>query len=307
MKKILIVLGITLVLFLGYIYLIIPSEFRTVVMETVNAPDGAVRRFAASPERWAEWWPQRKDARFTYKGSSFTLGNVLPSEINIDLRHEDIAVPTELTVVSLSKDSTIVTWQCHLPAPSNPIKRMKLYEQWNKAAANMQDLLHALNTFVAKKDNVYKMPIQQLRVTDTLLVTTKRIISTPPSTSDIYAEIKKLRDYITGQGATATNAPMLNINRLDSNQYQFMVGIPVNKTLPGNSTIIFKRMVEGKILVAEVKGGPVTIRRAFEQLELYVQDYRKEAPAISYEMLVTDRQQNTDTSAWFTRLYYPIL
>jgi hypothetical protein len=171
----------------------------------------------------------------------------------------------------------------------------------------MHELLHQLGAFLTQKENVYSINIQQLQVTDTLVITTKAITAAPPTTEEVYAQVKKLRDYIGNHGATATNPPMLNVRKLDNNQYQFMVGVPVNKPLPDNGNILFKRMVPGKILVSEVRGGPVTVQRAFEQLEFYVQDYRREAPAISYEMLVTDRQQTKDTSSWYTRLYYPIL
>jgi len=63
----------------------------------------------------------------------------------------------------------------------------------------------------------------------------------------------------------------------------------------------------GFILEGEVKNGPYTIDAAMEQLEVYRADHQYTSPAIPYQLLVTDRLKETDTSKWITKLYYPIL
>jgi hypothetical protein len=101
---------------------------------------------------------------------------------------------------------------------------------------------------------------------------------------------------------------MLHITTSDSLQFTTRVAIPVNKKLPGSGSISYRWMLGGgNILVTEVKGGPYSIRQAFRQLEYYVVDHRRIAPAIPYESLVTDRRSQKDTAQWVTRIYYPVM
>ena len=85
-----------------------------------------------------------------------------------------------------------------------------------------------------------------------------------------------------------------------------MVAIPVSKSIPTNNNFLFKRMVPGKILVTEVKGGTYTTGEALKQLEIYRSDNHLRSPAIPFESLVTDRSREPDTSKWVTKIYYPV-
>lgn len=100
---------------------------------------------------------------------------------------------------------------------------------------------------------------------------------------------------------------MLNIRREDSTYFEAMVAIPVNKQLPNQGKIAFKRMFAGIILVTEVAGGPQRIKEAFSQLQVYMQDYEYQPPVIPFESLITDRSKETDTAKWVTKIYYPVL
>jgi hypothetical protein len=85
-----------------------------------------------------------------------------------------------------------------------------------------------------------------------------------------------------------------------------MVAIPTKTDLPSEGNFSLKKMVLGNILMAEVKGGMYTILKGEEEMTNYVNDYKKTAPAIPFQSLVTNRLVETDTSKWITRLYYPI-
>jgi hypothetical protein len=63
----------------------------------------------------------------------------------------------------------------------------------------------------------------------------------------------------------------------------------------------------GNILITEVKGGPASIKKAFNEMETYITDYRRTAPAIPFQSLITDRSKEPDTSKWVTKIYYPVM
>ena len=85
-----------------------------------------------------------------------------------------------------------------------------------------------------------------------------------------------------------------------------MVAVPTKTELPSEGNFQLKKMIRGNILLAEVKGGLHTIINGEQELDNYVNDYKKIAPAIPFQSLVTNRQLVTDTSKWVTQLYYPI-
>lgn len=101
---------------------------------------------------------------------------------------------------------------------------------------------------------------------------------------------------------------MLNLSTTDSLSFTCMVGLPIDRIVETsyNSSTRFVRMVPGQFLTAEVKGGPYTIKKAHQMMQLYFQDYKRTAMAIPFEYLVTDRLAEKDTTQWITKLYAPV-
>ena len=99
---------------------------------------------------------------------------------------------------------------------------------------------------------------------------------------------------------------MLNVMKTD-NSYVAMTAIPVDRELPATNEFASKFMLKGgNILEAEIKGGPFTIERSFNELENYRADHKYTSPAIPFQSLVTDRAREKDTAKWITKLYYPV-
>jgi hypothetical protein len=84
------------------------------------------------------------------------------------------------------------------------------------------------------------------------------------------------------------------------------VAIPINKRLPDKGPFFQRHMVPGKFLFTTIQGGPGTIQHTFKQLQLYVEDFRRTAMAIPFQLLVTDRMGDPDTSKWITHIYVPV-
>src|SRR5436190_1348006 len=103
------------------------------------------------------------------------------------------------------------------------------------------------------------------------------------------------------------NSPMLNVFELGNSRYEAMTAIPVDKALPKTNEFAPKFLLKGgNILEVNIQGGPYAIEKGLKGLENYRADYKFDSPAIPYQLLVTDRAKEPDTTKWITRLYYPV-
>jgi hypothetical protein len=103
-------------------------------------------------------------------------------------------------------------------------------------------------------------------------------------------------------------SPMLNIMKIDNANYTAQVGLPVDKKLPEEGDIALKWMMkDGNILAGDVTGGPKQIEEAMKQFEKYILDYQRSIIAIPFQMLITDRTKEPDSTRWVTRIYYPVV
>ncbi len=308
MKKWLVSFAVVIILMIACFYFFIPSRLIITNQITVQCTEAGTKRFVFNNVQWKNWWPgENKDSTFTYKNDSYSLKAGYYNSAAIVIQHDGKYITSVMNVLTAGKDAVTITWQTDAGEYKNPFTRMAHYIKANDIKQNMDEILHHLKTYLEKAENVYGMKVEQTLVRDTFLVSTQKTLSAYPVTSDVYTLVNQLREFIKQQAGIETNPPMLHILREDSAAYTVKVAIPVNKEIKGNSSISFKEMVKGNILVAEVKGGPYTISHAMDMLQTYVLDYQKTSPAIPFESLVTDRSVVTDTSKWVTKIYYPVM
>jgi hypothetical protein len=86
-----------------------------------------------------------------------------------------------------------------------------------------------------------------------------------------------------------------------------MVAIPVGSRMMSEGDFLFSRLVPGKFLFTEVKGGPAAVDRALSGIKDYIRDYQRTVMAVPFQSLVTDRMQEPDSTRWVTRIYYPVM
>jgi hypothetical protein len=226
--------------------------------------------------------------------------------VEVPINYKDSEWSSFISFNELAPDSTRVEWSTKMEMSANPLKRIQQYQHAGKIHQSMAEILEQLQKFTANNENIYRFKIVRTKLADSLLVTTKSISKAYPSNEEYYTLIQKLQKYLSDKKATPVNYPMLNIARVDSNTYETTVAIPVNKVLPANGDILFKKMFPGNILTADVSGGLYTVEEGFRQLTNYVSDFQLVPPAIPFQSLVTDRLLQKDTAKWMTKLYYPI-
>jgi len=170
----------------------------------------------------------------------------------------------------------------------------------------MSGILSAFKTFIEEKKNVYGVDIEHTYSKDSVLITLVNFVQEYPSTELIYRMLDSVRAYVDAEGAKVITPPLLNVSRRADSQYRTMVALSVDRQLKGTKRIIQKRFVPYKMIEAEVTGGVYKVDRAMEQLFKYRDDSHLSIMSIPFELLITDRRKEQDTSRWVTRVCAPI-
>lgn len=316
MKKWLMVIGGIIVLFFAGLYILIPSQFDIVETVKVNCPHSAVKRMIDNPTTWSKWWPGENtkpekltDTSATYSINGLTV-DIVTGKYNaagVNINSGDDTYKGVLILLPLTADSVMMQWKCSMAASNNPITRLSQYFSYDKAGNSVAEVLAKLHVFLENKLNIYGINITQGRVSDTLLISTKKMFDHYPTVADRATMIESVKSFMATRGISQTHYPMTNAMKLDSTHYEAMVAIPINKPTDNSGAFIIKRMPPGKILITDpVKGGLAQIEDAFTQINYYVKDYQRLAPAIPFESWEVDRNMEKDTSKWVTRIYYPV-
>ncbi len=316
MKKWIIILLCLLALVIAGVYIFIPSELSIKKEMIVGANPQGVYRTLSNEDNWIKWLPgkkketsrqERRDTPFNYNGYGFHVNKRTPHALEILLSNSDSILSSALLILPLNVDSSGLKWKASIITGSNPFKKIRGYFQAKKIAGNMGDVLTAMKLFLSEKQNIYDICVYQRKVKDTMLISVRETFMRYPSTAEIYVMIGKLRNYIIEQNGRETNDPMLHIEMADSNRFEAMVAIPVDRSLPEQKNFYVKRMLyQGNILEAEVMGGTEDVKKAHVQFQHYISDYRRTSPFLPFEMLVTDRSKEPDTSKWITKIFYPV-
>lgn len=281
-----------------------PSNKQRIAFQ-INAKENVVRRSLQEQDKWQKWWPLNEE-RFLYHNQNFNQYGALINKVNIGIHYGDTLINSSIIIYSKKADTSVVEWLVAFPTPSGIAQKIKLY--FTKRDLHDKMLRHSalLKQFAEKEENIYGMKIREENVVDPHLVSIKVKMTSYPSTDTIYRMIDQLRNYIKQQGAVENNSPMLHVEKTGDSFYVVMVALATNKPLTGTNIILPKKMVLGRILVAEIKGGQFTVDKQLKELENYVQDNNRNSPAIPYASLVTDRRKESDTTKWVTNIYYPV-
>jgi hypothetical protein len=309
MKKIVLALLLLAVVALAALYLLIPSTLTITKTLSARANQHSVYRALVNEKDWLRWWPgDHKNNVFRLNGVNYTEGRqqFTAQEILVQSEDDRQSHSSQIIIVSADVDSVQVGWEMKLETGTSPFARFNNYRKAQELGRNMEQILSAFGTYISKKSNLYGFDIRETKVKDTVMMGTKGTTTGFPPVSHTYSLINKVKEHIRKTGGQETNNPMMHVMDLGNNQYETMVAIPVNKLLPESKDVYVKRMILGNILEGEVKGGYGVILSSLKSMDYYIKDYRKTPPAIPFQMIITDRSAEPDSSKWVTRLYYPV-
>lgn len=276
-------------------YFLIPSPIAMADRVTLNTSANGAYRVLTKQEVWNNFSP-----------GTFRLHKQLVNTIYVDVDVKGYRAPVSILLIPLSKDSVILSWNTEFPVVKNPVSKIRQYFRAIATRDKLHEAFEKLETFVQDNENVYGIHINETSTHDTLLIATRFTSSTFPSDQLIYSYINKLQSYAASIGVAQTSPPMLNISKSDSTHFYNMVAIPINTKAPDSDSIFFVRMVPGRFLTTEVKGGHYTIQQAHTMMSQYFRDFNRLSMAIPFEYLVTNRIQEADTTKWVTRIYGPV-
>lgn len=319
MKKALVYVLVLIIALIAAIYIFIPNKLNVVREVLVNANSFGVYRSLADENAWHKWWPVRpghpggpnksttNSTLPEYDGYQFEVRNQLFKTLEVGIKGNGKEYSSGILFIPLEHDSSAIRWEVPIETGSNPINKLKLYFEARDIANTLSDLLKSMTPYMEKEENIYNLSVKQGMVVDTVFVSNRTVFNHFPTTEEVYAMIQKLHDHINKQNAKEKGYPMLNIDSSGANkEYQVMVAIATDRLLPETGEVKVKRMIQGNILVADVKGGPSTIKEGMYQLHEYVRDHQRTPAAIPFQLLVTDRMKEKDTTKWVTELRYPV-
>ena len=305
MKKTLIGLILLIAVALISVYLLIPGRLK--IETTISLPVAlpGVSRTLTDENNWKKLWPG--ETPFNYNKQTYSIRIKISSVFDIDIYSDKDTVNSRMEFVSIGNDMMTIGWHAEQITSSNPFTRFSQYRYAKVTEKNMGEILKAMKAFLEKTKNIYGVEIKETLVTDSVLISIRRSFEHYPNVREIDAMIQDLRKYIIQNNGIEKNLPMLNVQKLDSSHYEAMSAIPVDKALPRTPEFAPKFLLKGgNILEAQVQGGLYTIETSLQEIENYRSDYKYNSPAIPYQLLVTDRLKETDTTKWITKLYYPV-
>lgn len=313
MKKVIAIVVALGLIILGISYFIIPTQLlvNNVANASINV-DGAFRD-VSKEKNWENWFPQKivGDSLGMYNLNSgdyyFKVHQVLYNAIELIIKKGNTVDTSFIQFIAQGKDSVRIGWSTIINTGSNPFSRIINYFRASAIKKQTSQLLSTMVHYLEQPKNVYGLDIKLEKVTIEFMVINSKTFSHPPNIPDIYSIINDTYHYILSQKGELEGAPMLNIVVKDPETYKVQIGIPIKQKIQENEFFKVKAMFKGgNILVANITGPPQKIDEGIKNFNQYMLDYQRTMMAMPFQMLITDRSKQKDSTKWITQLYYPV-
>ena len=281
------------------------SKIKISATDNSSMKINAATRYLLQEENWRKWWPGGNV--FHYGDIDFILSVKKLNSFEMHLVYKKDTIPGILQIIPLNNESTAFLWSCEIASSNNPLSRWMQYFNARHIKKCLDILIDNLKNYIDLDENVYGFKVLKTKVADSVLISTRSSFKGYPDDEKIAKLVQKLKEYIKKQKAVEKNYPMLNVHQLATYEYEAMVAIPTDRLLPATIDFAPKLVLKGgNVLEAEFKGGPSATKKGFEEFENYKLDYHYTSPAIPYQLMITDRTKEKDSTKWVTKFCYPI-
>ncbi|WP_143075741.1 GyrI-like domain-containing protein [Parafilimonas terrae] len=306
MKKLTVAILVVLLLVFAIIYFLIPPQFTVSNTILLKANPNSIYRCLSNEAKWEKILEEEGSA--DNPKQKIKIGKKLMGSMEVQIKDKGSSFPGLIEILALKNDSAAIKWTLNVERGPGLFKRIQNYFIAKKLKNSTAGILGNVKKFLEKTENIYDIQVQMVSIKDTLLVAIKTTSKNYPGLQEVYGRIDKLQNYATANGAVQTGYPMLSVRTGDSINFEIITGLPISKDLKGSGIILHKEMPStGRMLATnEIKGGPYTIKKAFNNLEDFFEDHKFISPAVPFESLITNRMQEKDTSKWVTKIYYPV-
>ncbi|MGY4536727.1 hypothetical protein ACVW0P_001141 [Mucilaginibacter sp. UYNi724] len=311
MKKPFVILFAILLLAFISVYFIIPQKIKTTNVVEMDATDVNVSKFLVNKRPWAKWWPGQHNVAdsslYNFNGTDYLLQRNTNSDMQALIKFDGMEVNSQLIYATIGEGSCRVTWFTEMQSSLNPFERVSQFVKTKSLTKDLNTILSGFKKFMQTDTNIYGMKVRVSPIKNPIVLASSTNTHDYPSPKTIYSLVAALKQQISLQHATAVDSPMLNVHPGETDGYQIMVAIPINKNImPGKNMKINMLVKNGNALEADVTGGKNTIINAFTQLKNYQKAHRLISPAMPFEVLVTNRLAQPDTAKWTTKIFWPI-
>jgi hypothetical protein len=313
MKKWIVWFFVILVLGVASVYIFIPAK---IVISDISSAEATITgefRYMSQEENWEKWWrdadgkSHRKGEPFTFGTNEFRINRRSYNAVGIDIRQEGTVIPSSLNLISFALDSTGAVWSCEMPSTINPFTRVRNYLNAREIKKSMTGVMKVFTAFISQLKNVYGMTIYKTTVRDTLMVSARFTSPDYPTTVQLYRYFDTLKQSIIKQRASPVGFPIMNLRKMPDGSYETQTGMPTNRLLKNDGKVLALRMPPGLFMTADIRGGAYSVDEGMRQLDLFVQEYNRTKIATGFQILITDRRSETDTTKWITKIKIPIV
>lgn len=308
MKRVVFIAAFIFIILLVFIYVFIPSIITINKTDSVKCIDKNVLLLVGNRQGWSKWLPKESFTpdHIQYKDYQLKLGAATYTSVTFEALNDADVIFNEIGFVKDSVTKTKISVISSVATGMNPFTRFRKWQMMKNYETVIDEMLRQFINFAEDKKNIYGVEITDGRIPDSLFISTRKTFDHHPTEVEIYQLIDQLGMYANAKNAKQVNQPMMHLEHLDSSHFEIMVALPIDKVINNEGDFLFKQMVKGNTLVAEVHGGRATINNGLKALEQFKSDYQFTSPAISFELMITDRRTEPDTAKWVTRLYYPV-
>jgi hypothetical protein len=313
MKKWIVWFIVILLLGVASIYFFIPAKIVITNISSAEATITGEFRYISQKENWEKWWldadgkPHHMGEPFRYGTSEFRINKQSYNAVGIDILQDGGNIPSFLNFISYAIDSTGAVWACETPATVNPFLRVRNYLNAREIKKNMTGVMKVFSEFISKPKNVYGMTIYKTTVHDTLMVSARFTSPAYPTTAQLYGYFDTLKHTIIKQKALPVGFPIMNLRKMPDGSFETQTGMPTTRLLKNDGKILALRMPPGLFMTADIRGGAYTVDEAMKQLDLFIQEYNRIKIATGFQILITDRRNEPDTTKWITKIKIPIV
>lgn len=301
MKKLILTIVLIFLLFIAFAYLFFPARPSVSYTISLHCNANSMGRYLDTKMKWESWWTFA-DSSFSYRaGRQFPL----LKELYINDKGVELLSTLLIHPVAGKSDSVDMVWQLVLNRSSyNPVQRIINYREATAIKKNAVQVLDSMKRFF-QKESTYGISIHEATITDSILLVKKHIYSSYPSTDSVYTLFDELKSVISANKAMQTGNPLLNVTQLGDGQFQTTAALPINRMFNTDKNFQTKKMLNGVFLISEVDGGVSMIEKSLLELQYYFLDHNRTMMAMPFQILITDRRSEKDSSKWITQIYVP--
>jgi hypothetical protein len=313
MKKWIVWFFVILILGIAGIYVLIPAKIVITNVSSAEATITGEYRYISLEDNWEKWWrdvdgkSHVKGEPFIFGKNEFRISRRSYNAVGITIRQDGVDIPSFLNLISYAIDSTGAVWVCELPPTINPYIRLRNYLNARDIKRNIAGVMRVFSEFISKPKNVYGMTIYKTTVHDTLIVSARFSSPEYPTTAQLYGYFDTLKQSIVKQKGLPVGFPIMNLRKMPDGSFETQTGMPTNRLLHNDGKILALRMPPGLFITADITGGAYSVDEGMRQLELFVQEYNRVKIATGFQILITDRRNEPDTTKWITKIKIPIV